>query len=158
MLSGCSRTELAPAPELVPAAPQLFENGPGAVVTEGSPGADQTSDGPLWWFTAPDGVLGVYNGSGEPATVRVSADVVVPACQTTARVQISLPGGHSRTVEATPAQSGRMRFAVRVPPWGTVDVPVRIEATACQPPHDLRALYAGLRSLRARASGSGGSA
>ena len=155
LLSGCSRAELTPAPELVSAGPQLFTDGAGVLVTSGSPDADKTPDGPLWWFTSPEGVLEVYNGSAQSVMVRVSADVVIP-CETPARLEFSLPNGHQRTVEAATGRSGRVRFAVRVPARGTVDVPVRIVASACHPPGDPRDLYAGLLSLRARAAGSGG--
>jgi hypothetical protein len=154
LLSGCSRTELSPAPEVVPAAPQLFDDGTGITVTTGSSGPDATAGGPLWWFTDPEGELSVHNGSDQDALVRVSADVLVP-CQTSARVELTLPGGHSTTVEAAPDRPGRVRFAVSVPSRGAVEVGVRIEASACRPPHDSRTLYAGLGSLRARVAGSG---
>ena len=158
LLSGCSRTELTPAPEVVPANPQLFANGPGVAVTSGSPSADQTAEGPVWWFTARDGVLSVYNGSDQSAMVRVSADVLVP-CATPARLELSLPDGRRRVVAAETGRPGRVRFSVPLPGRGATDVGVRIQATACRPDKDARTLFAGLRSLRARAAPSeGGSA
>lgn len=154
-LSACSGTDLSAAPDVVPARPQLFANGPGVEVTSGISEPDQTANGPLWWFTSKAGSLGVYNGTDEPATVRVSADVVVP-CKTPARMELSLPGGHRRTAKAATGRPGRVRFAVRIPARGEVDVGVRIEASACRPGHDARTLYAGLLSLRARVAGSDG--
>jgi hypothetical protein len=150
LLSGCTRAELTAAPELVPVAPRLFANGPGAQVS-GSPGPDNTAGGPLWWFTAPEGVLEVFNGSDQAAMVRVSADVFVP-CESPAQLTFELPSGHRRTVDAAKGRPGRLRFAVRIPARGAVDVPVQIEAPSCQPPNDPRTLYAGLLSLRARAA------
>jgi hypothetical protein len=152
LLSGCSTTELAPAPDVVAAHPQLFANGPGAAVTEGSSSSspDQTVDGPLWWFTSPEGTLSVFNGSDESADLRVSADVVVP-CETPARIELSLPGGHKRTATAAPGQPGRVRFGVPVPARGQVDIGVRIEASECTLANEPRTFYAGLLSLRARA-------
>jgi hypothetical protein len=154
-ISACGSTELSPAPDVVSAGPQLFANGPGVMVNDGSTIPDQTANGPLYWFTAKTGSLGVYNGTDQPAMLRVSADAVVP-CKTPARMELALPGGHKRSVTAARGRPGRIRFAVRVPARGKVDVGVQIEASACRPAHDSRELYAGLLSLRARAAGSGG--
>jgi hypothetical protein len=44
-----------------------------------------------------------------------------------------------------------VRFGVPVPARGRVEISVRIEASECTSGDDLRTLYAGLLSLRARA-------
>jgi hypothetical protein len=153
LLSGCTRTELTPAPDVVAADPQLFANGPGVALTGGVTSPDQTASGPMWWFTSPEGSLGVYNGSDQPATVRVRGSAVVP-CSTPARLELSLPDGHRRVAMPAAGRPVPVRFGVQVPARGRVEVGVKIDATACQPKNDPRTLYAGLLALRARVAGT----
>ena len=145
--AGCSSQVLEPAPALVPTNPQYFYDGVGVSVSEGSTGQDVGGFGEVWWFVNPQAVVTVGNGNPSTERVVVTARVAAP-CTHEATVRLEAP---EETLEVTVDQAGEtVRFVADVPPQGTVQVPVAIDAEPCHPPADARTLYAGLYDLEAR--------